>query len=95
VIKVFPTGHVGVFLVGGMIVKFLILFIAKIRAVTHSQNMTSDRVRGKKRQEHGRILTSAEQRVLTLNIVECSVSFVVSLSFSANPKRLSPAANFT
>ena len=51
-IKVFPTGHVGVFLVG---VKFLILFIG---AVTHSQNMTSDRVREKKRREHGRMLTS-------------------------------------
>jgi len=53
VIKVFPTGHVGVFLVGGMIVRFLTLFIG---AVTHSQNMTSDRVREKKYQEHGRML---------------------------------------
>ena len=49
-IKVFPAGHVGVLLVG---VKSLILFIG---AVTHSQNMTSDRVREKKYQEHGRML---------------------------------------
>jgi hypothetical protein len=81
---VFPTGHVGVLLVGGMIVKFLKLFIG---AVSHSQNMTSDRVREKKHQEHGRMLTRGQDPcLLQCQVGKCSFAHRCTLTVVVDNK---------